>query len=136
MNVESIGKEYVVGALGDYGMTCPDRYIEMLRRTPIHRAIEGLRPWYFDHDPASAVQFCSEAAGRTVLPFAQAVEEDMMACFVPKPFGEPAVVVINPWSEDKTSVVQARLPNYDAWLDYATEVARQVQAREADEDDD
>ena len=128
---EAIAKEYVVKALGNTGTSCPDRYIQMLRRTPANNAIEGLRPWYFDHDPESAVQFCSEAAGCRVVPFAQAVEEDMMACFVPRPFGEPAVMVINPWSEEKNSVVQARLPNYDAWLDYATEVACQVRAREA-----
>lgn len=134
MNVENIANEYVVGALCNHGVPCPDRYIEMLRCTPIHKTIKGLRPWYFDHDPASAVQSCSEAAGYPVLPFAQAVEEDMMACFVPKPFGEPAVIVINPWSEDKTSIVQAQLPNYDAWLNYATEVARRVQARETAED--
>jgi hypothetical protein len=136
MNSNQGNRGYAVQTLKRLGAALPERYQMMLAETPAHRAISGLSPWFFPADPARAIEFCSEAAGRPVLPFAQAVEEDMMACFVPKPFGEPAVVVINPWSEDKTSVVQARLPNYDAWLDYATEVARQVQAREADEDDD
>lgn len=45
-----------------------------------------------------------------MLPYAQAVEQEKMACFVVEPGGEPAVIVINPRSEDKTSVVETLLP--------------------------
>jgi hypothetical protein len=108
----------------------------MLRQTPENKTISNLRPWAFDHDPESAIQFCSEALGRPILPFAQAVGQDMMACFLPEPLVNPAVVVINPWSEDKATVLKAELADYDAWLDYAAEVSRQVQAREAEEEED
>jgi hypothetical protein len=135
MNADDGAKEYTVRALANLGGIPPVRYVEMLRKTPIDRAIEGLRPWYFDHDPESAVQFCSEVVGRPVLPFAQAVEQDMMACFINERSENPAVIVINPWSEDKAAVIRAKLPDYDAWLNYATEISRQVQADEAAEED-
>lgn len=86
----------------------------MLRQTPANRVIGDLSPWAFLPDPERSAKYCSEAIGRPVLPFAQAVEQDMMACFLPEPPGEPAVVVINPWSEDKAGVVLARLPDYAA----------------------
>lgn len=129
-------REYPVRALNELGAVRPEKYVAMLAETPVHRSIRGLNPWFFPADPKRAASFCSEAAGRPVLPFAQAVGEDMMACFVPEPSGEPEVLVIDPWIKDKAKVVQARLSNYDAWLNYAAEISRQVQAREAAERDD
>lgn len=136
MSTNPKNREYVVQALKALGSVCPQKYIAMLEQTPENKCIANLRPWAFDHDPATAAQFCSEAVGRPVLPFALAIEQDMMACFVAEPGGDPAVVVINPWSEDKAAVVKAELPDYDAWLAYAAEVSRQVQAREAEEEED
>ena len=129
-------REYILYAFDAFGIKCPQKYITMLRQTPRNRTITNLKPWAFDHDPESAVQFCSEALGRPILPFAQAVGQDMMACFLPQPLANPAVVVINPWSENKATVLKAELADYDAWLNYATELSRQIHAREADEEDD
>jgi hypothetical protein len=135
MNSNQENRDYVAQTLKGLGAALPDKYITMLAETPVHRAINGLSPWFFPENPERANKFCSEAAGRPVLPFAQAVEEDKMACFVVEPGDEPAVIVINPWSEDRSTVVQARLPSYDAWLKYAAEVSRKVQARETQEDE-
>ena len=135
MNSSQENREYVAQALKGLGAALPENYLAMLTETPVHRAISGLSPWFFPANPERAIKFCSEAAGRPVLPFAQAVEEDKMACFVVEPGGEPAVVVINPWSEDKTTVVQTLLPSYDAWKKYAAEVSREVQARETENDE-
>jgi hypothetical protein len=136
MSANLKNREYVVQALNALGSVCPEKYTAMLEQTPENRCIANLRPWAFDQDPATAEQFCSEAAGRPVLPFALAIEQDMMACFLTESSAKPTVIVINPWSEDKTTVVQAQLPDYDAWLKYAAEVSRQVHAREAEEDED
>jgi hypothetical protein len=136
MHSNQATREYIVNALNELGGSCPEQYITMLRQTPENKTISNLRPWAFDHDPESAIQFCSEALGRPVLPFAQAIGQDMMACFLPEPSANPAVVVINPWSEDKAKVLKAELADYNAWMDYAAEVSRQVQAREAEEDDE
>lgn len=135
MNSMHGNREYAAQVLKARGADCPIKYLKMLAQTPVHRVIKDLDPWVFDHDPESAVEFCSEAAGREVLPFARAAGEDMMACFVPAQSGEPAILVIDPWAHDSAHIIQAELPNYDAWLAYAAEVSRQVQAREAEEKD-
>ena len=134
MNSTQRTRDYVAQALEELGSALPKNYLAMLAETPVHRAINGLSPWFFPANPERAIKFCSEAAGRSVLPFAQAVEEDKMACFVVTPGSEPAVIVVNPWCEDKTTAVQARLPSYDAWQKYAAEVSREVQARETEHD--
>ena len=136
MHANQGDREYVVRALNALGAICPQKYITMLKQTPGNKTISNLRPWAFDHDPAGAVQFCSEALGLSILPFAQAIGQDMMACFLHEPLANPAVVVINPWSEDKAAVLKAKLADYDAWLDYAAEVSRQVQERETEEEED
>jgi hypothetical protein len=128
-------RTYVVRALAALGASTK-KYEQLLSATPINRAIEGLRPWAFDHDPERAIGFCSEAAGRPVLPFAQAVGEDMMACFTTEPATSPRVIVINPWAEDKGHVVLAELPDFHSWLAYAEKVSRTVQAREREESGD
>lgn len=112
------------------------RYVELLKITPTNRSIDGLRPWAFDHEPEGAIGFCSEAIDRLVLPFAQAIGEDMMACFEVAPEKAPSVVVINPWAESKAAVLLAELPDFDAWLSYAKQVSRAVQAREQQEAED
>jgi hypothetical protein len=127
-------RTYVVRALAALG-TSPGKYEQLLNATPTNKTIEALRPWAFDHDPERAIGFCSEAAGRPVLPFAQAVGEDMMACFKNEPSATPGVLVINPWAEDKTRVLLAELPDFGAWLVYAEKVSREVQAREQEDAD-
>ena len=129
-------REYVVKALSSQGSICPDRYTAMLVKTPINKVIENLSPWTFLPDPERSAKYCTEALGYAVLPFAQAVGQDLIACFAPGQFGAPAVVVINPWSEDKEAVLKKELADYDAWLVYAAEISRQVEANEIDEDAD
>ena len=70
-----------------------------------------------------------------MLPFAQAVGEDMMACFTTQPATSPKVFVINPWAVDKSRVVLAELPDFDAWLAYAEKISHAIQAREQEEAD-
>lgn len=136
MHASQGNREYVLHALNALGIMCPKKYRTMLKQTPENRTISNLRPWAFDHDPESAIQFCSEALGRPILPFAQAIGQDMMACFLPEPVGNPRVVVINPWSEDKTTVLKTTLADFDAWLNYAAKLSRQIQTREAEEESD
>ena len=136
MNGDDEVREYVVRVLNSQGSVCPAHYTTMLMQTPANRVIENLSPWIFLPDPERSAKYCSEALGRPVLPFAQAVEQDLIACFVPAPSVSPAVVVINPWSENKAMVLKKELADYETWLGYAAEVSRQVQAREAEEDDD
>jgi len=129
-------REYVVRTLRSQGLFCPEHYATMLAETPLNKVIENLSPWAFLPDPERSSKYCSEALGRAVWPFAQAVEQDLIACFVPTQSGSPTVVVINPWSEDKRAVLKKEFADYDAWLIYAAEISRQVQASEADEDAD
>lgn len=135
MNANNEAREFVVQALKREGSVCPERYTAMLAKTPENRVIENLSPWAFLPDPERSAKYCSEALGRPVLPFSQAVEQDLIGCFVPGPSGNPDVIVINPWSEDKEAVLKAVFPNYDAWLDYAAQVSRQFQADETDDEE-
>jgi len=108
----------------------------MLKEASPDRVIDGLNPWMFLPNPERSVEYCAQAAGQSVLPFAQAVGEDSVACFVRLEAKEPGVVVINPWSEDASRVYRARLQDFSAWLEYAEQVARSVSEREADEEPD
>lgn len=134
-------REYVIGALAALGSTCPAKYEAMLKATPVHHAIEGLIPWFFLSNPERSSEYCSKALGRPVLPFAQAVEQDMMACFETTPSENPAVVVINPWAQGEGEWVNGeveieRLPNFDAWLVFAERIAQLVAQREREESED
>lgn len=138
MSADQEKRLYVLRALAQLGSKAPSKYVEMLAGTPANMVIPGLSPWTFEREPETAIEFCSKALGRTVLPFAQAVEEDMLACFETEPSQDPAVVVINPWAQDegewvKGEVEIARLEHFDAWLAYAKRVAEAVQQRDAQE---
>lgn len=136
MDTKDEARTYVVRELTRLKAPVMERYAALLASTPPNKVIQGLDPWAFDHDPERAVGFCSEAIGRRVLPFAQAVGEDMVACFETESSGAPAVVVIDPWSSDKARVVLAKLAGFDEWLIYAKDVATAVQKRERDEGSD
>lgn len=131
---------YVLRALVSLGSVPPARYMEMLTATPVHHVIESLDPWFFLSDPQRSAEYCSKALGRLVLPFVQAVEEDMFACFEVTPSTNPSVVVINPWAQDekewvKSDVEIKRLPDYEAWLVYAKWISDNVREREREESD-
>jgi hypothetical protein len=112
-------------------------YAALLLATPTNRTIAALAPWAFDPDPERAASFCSSALGRPVLPFAQAVGENMMACFEVGTSAAASVVVIDPWVKNQANVVLAELPDFDAWLVYAKKVAQDMQARkQADGEED
>ena len=113
----------MIRALTRLGSGVPPKYVELLAGTPLERTIPGISPWAFDKEPETAIEFCSRAVGRPVLPFAQAVGEDLMACFETVPMDDPAVLVINPWAQDdgewvKGEVEIARFPNFAARLGY------------------
>lgn len=105
----------------------------MLEQTPITRGIANLYPWAFLPNPGSTAPYYSAVAGRKVIPFAQAIGYDLIACFLAEPASEPGVVVLNPWSEVGAAQTQAVLPNYDAWLVYAQDISERIQAREKEE---
>lgn len=124
---------YVTKTLADHGVVCPERYLLMLKQTPINRVIADLIPWAFLPDPERSSEYCTEVVGQSVLPFAQAIGEDLMACFLMKGELVPSVIVINPWSEDKSKIVQENLENFDDWVDYARKVSQEVMARDQDD---
>lgn len=136
MTFDNNSRLYVIKTLTDRGIPCPKKYSAMLASAQPNRTIDGLRPWAFDHNPQSAVGFCSEAVGREVLPFAQAIGQDLMACFVIDEFSRISILVINPWASDRSAVVKADLTDFDAWLVYAEKISREVLAREHDESDE
>jgi hypothetical protein len=128
---------YVARKMQKSGLAVPASYVSMLARTPPDRVIEGLSPWFFLPDPALSVGYCTEALGRPVLPFAQAVGEDSMACFLGTPRDNPSIVVINPWSDRRgPAIIRAELADYDAWLVYAHRISSEVSARDADQESD
>jgi hypothetical protein len=128
MSIENDTRVSVVQALLRQGKQI-QKYEEMIAETAPGTTIAGLAPWWFQPTPERDVEFCSKAAGRPVLPFAQAVDEDMMACFKTDPSGSPGVLVINPWSEGWGPVVLADLPDFDAWLVYAKQISDEFHAR-------
>lgn len=124
--------------LAALGSMAPPKYVEMLTQTPEGRGIESLYPWGWAHDPKSSADYCSKALGRRVLPFAQAIGEDMFACFETQPSDNPAVVVVNPWGQHegewvKSAVEIQRLPDYEAWLVYAKKISDKVRERDQEE---
>lgn len=136
MFIDDSARMYVAQALERLGVICPERYLVMLGKTPSDRAIENLSPWVFLPMPERSVGYCSEAFGQPVLPFAQAAGQDLVACFLARPLTSPSVIVINPWSDDKSDVVKAELSDYSAWLIYADQISREVLEREREEDED
>lgn len=129
-------KMYVIQALKAQGASVPERYSEMLGRTPTDRVIEDLSPWAFLPSPERSVEYCSKAFGARVWPFAQAIGQDLMACFLVQSSKEPRVIVINPWADSGANVVEAEFVDYEGWLPYAAELSREVTERERAEDDD
>ena len=126
---------YVVTALKSQGAPVPELYSKALGMTPADRVIEGLNPWAFLPSPERSIEYCSNAFGEHVLPFAQAIGQDLVACFLVQSSQEPRVVVINPWAESGGVVVKAEFVDYEGWLPYAAEVSRKVTERERDDDD-
>lgn len=127
---------YVVQSLKSLGICVPERYSEMLERTSLDRVIENLNPWAFLSSPERSAEYCSKAFGSRIWPFAQAIGQDLMACFLVHSSGDPRVVVINPWADSSANVVKAEFVDYEGWLAYAAEVSREVTERESAEDDD
>lgn len=119
-------RRYVVRSLRARALHCPERYLTMLDATPDGQAIRGLSPWIFLPWPEHTAAYCSEAIGEAVLPFAQALGHDLIACFLTEPGPHPEVVVLNPWSPSKRLVRRANLPSFDIWLSYAFHVSRGI----------
>lgn len=136
MQTDQEARLYVLKALESVGAKGVGQYASLLAATPADRVINGLDPWAFLPTPEKSQTYCNVAADRLLLPFAQAVGEDMIACFTTEPGGIPGVVVINPWASSKAQVMLAELPHFEAWLAYAKDVSLAVQARERDEADD
>jgi hypothetical protein len=108
----------------------------MLAITHENQVIANLSPWVFLPVPERSIGYCSEALGQSVLPFAQAVGQDLVACFLVTRSNYPAVIVINPWADNSAGVVRAELQDYDAWLIYAEQISREVAEREQEDDDE
>ncbi|MET4676402.1 MULTISPECIES: hypothetical protein [unclassified Luteibacter] len=135
METQSDLRMYVFEELKAQEVFIPERYLQMLRLTPADRVIEGLSPWAFLPTPERSVAYCSEAFGSAVLPFAQAVGEDLIACFVVTPFKSVDIVLLNPWADDPRERIRARFSTYEDWLEYAEEISRVVTERERLEDE-
>jgi len=132
---EDATRRFLVGLLAERGLECPAQYVAMLDGSQAGRTIDGLWPWAFDADPREAIGFCSEAVGREILPFAQAIGEDLMACFDPIKGPELPVVVIDPWNSDKPNVVRATLQNFAAWLSHAELISKSALAAEKEREE-
>lgn len=85
---------YVLEKLREQEVFIPEKYLQMLGLTPVEKVIEGLSPWAFLPTPERSIAHCSEVFGSAVLPFAQAVGEDLMACFFVTPFKSVDVVLL------------------------------------------
>lgn len=120
-------REYVVSRLQNLGAGEAEAYARLLRATPVSRVIEGLSPWAFLPSPRELEPYCSEAAGRPLLPFAQAIGLDMVACFTLPASGGTGVLVIDPWHEGSCQTL-ATLPGFAAWLSYARDLAHRLAA--------
>jgi hypothetical protein len=134
--VDPIARQHTLRALATLGIPCPEKYMEMLKAVPANEGIPGLYPWWFLPDPEATGKYASSVAGRPVLPFAQAIGHDLIACFLTDSSSEPSVVVIKPWSEVGAAQTRATLASYDAWLTYAKETSERFMAREKEDADD
>lgn len=131
-SIERQARHYALRALGQEESLCPPEYEALLARTPIGKTLADLHPWKLDDDPLSGVALLSQAAGRYLIPFAEAVEHDLVACFAPERHQQPAVWLVNPWSAEKGNAVRAICRDFAAWLQYAEKIAREVRRREAE----
>ena len=121
-------RSFVIDALHALGLPCPTGYQEMLNRTPAGEMIPHLAPWFLLSSPAHDAGYCSAAVGRPVLPFCQALEQDLMACFSTHAAENTRIILINPWEEDPEEVVQNVFEDFDAWQKYAGELSALVRA--------
>lgn len=133
MEPSEIDRLYVVRQFSERGLSCPAQYLTMLLNVRPDYVIDGLYPWDFFTSPEEMKEFCSEVVGHEILPFAQAVGEDTVACFDMSRTPALPVLVIDPWNKRKPSSVLADLPDYDAWLVYAKALSDEVIASEREE---
>jgi hypothetical protein len=131
--IDPVARQYPLRALAELNMHCPSSYESMLAKVPPNACIPGLYPWWFLPDPKETQQYAAAVAGRPVVPFAQAIGHDLLACFIVEEFASPSVIVINPWSERGAAQVRAILPNYSAWLTYAEETSARFLAQERED---
>jgi hypothetical protein len=129
-------RQYSLHALTALGIPCPEKYMAMLNAVPANEGIPGLYPWWFLPNPEATAQYASAIAGRPVLPFAQAIGQDLIACFLTDSTSEPSVIVLNPWSEVGAARTRAILANYEGWLTYAKETSERFIEREKEDADD
>ena len=121
-----------IAALEAENMIAPEAWLSMLRETENMKPIAGLSPWRFLPSEGALGALCASAAKRPVLVFAQAIGEDMIACFASRTGQEPWVLVVNPWNSGGRVITE--LADYAAWLLFAETVAREVAELEADLD--
>lgn len=80
-------------------------------------AMPGLPPWVFSGNLAWAIQESPDMFGLTLVPFAQAVQQDLLAYFIAD--GSSKVVLTNPWGSDERFRYYKEFPSFDDWLDFA-----------------
>jgi hypothetical protein len=105
------------------GFAYPESFMHYV---DLHPMIERkLDPWGIEADSESNARY-SDRCGLPLVQFAQAYQEDMIACFVVGAGDDPKVVVLNPWAQtlindewQETCQVLEELPNFEAWLEWA-----------------
>lgn len=85
LTVDPVARQYLVRALAELAIPCPARYQEMLDQIPPGKAIPNLYPRWFLPNPEANRASDSAVAGRPVIPFAQAIGYDLIACFLVEP---------------------------------------------------
>jgi hypothetical protein len=126
---------YVIRELEAQGVNVPKRYKIMISNTPDNKVIEGLTPWAFLPNPERSQEYSSSVVGRVIFPFAQAIGNDLIACFQIESGTELRVIVINPQSINPNEIVRADLDSYEAWIDYAQKVSDAI-SENGDEEED
>ena len=102
------------------GFTYPASYRHFADAcSPNVAAIPGLPPWIFAGTLAWAVKESSSVFGQWLVPFAQAVQRDLLCCFATASTGSNKVIVTNPWEPDAQFRYYEELPSFEAWLDFA-----------------
>lgn len=104
------------------GFKYPKAYSDFVAEKSNGAAMIGMPPWVFASNEDWALEESENIFGKHLVPFAQAINMDMLASFVFDGSSEPAVWLTNPWDE----VVLEKFDSFGSWLKYALELSQAI----------
>jgi hypothetical protein len=107
------------------GFTYPQAYLDFIILNGSKSvAMLGMPPWIFAGDETWVKDESIRNFGTLLVPFSQAEQMDMMACFEASGEKDPKIWVVNPWEQLPENRIYNVLNNFDEWLIFAKKTSK------------